>query len=230
MTTTGPDPHELADCTIWTRRERAAATYAEGLADRIDTVDTAVAVALLCGLGVEDLSEDDIRLNILHTAARWTAGADHHVYRTADGLVTTPLAPEPDWERVEEPFNPNPCWSVLGAGLAETEAAAHSLAAKAWMFNIDTGLLDRLPTVFVDKSALHDSVQAAAFVRARGVAPGQVERAHGLLRAAGLPISWETLAAAAVALHATDRPAGAATPQTANENAAASADSPTDPQ
>lgn len=200
MTDTAPEPQDLADCTLWTRRDQAAAAFAAGTADRIESVDTAWAMALLCGWGAEGLTEHDVRLNMLHTAARWTAGGDNRVYRTPDGLITTPLAPAEDWEPIEGAFERKRCWSVLGAGLASTEDAARVLAVHAWVLPIDQTLLADLPIVFTDRTVGLEGLQAGAFVRARGNAAATVDQAYGLLRASGLPIGWETLAAAAIGL------------------------------
>lgn len=194
------EPEPLAAWAIFTRREDAAAAYGAGIIDSIERVDSAAAVAALCGWGVEGTTDDDVRLNMLHTMARWTGSGDHQLFRTPDGLVSTPLTPEDDWEQVDGALDANSCWSVLGAGLADSETGARTLAVKAWVYELDVGLLDSLPAVFVDLNDHTESIRAAAFARQRGVPSAEFARAYGLVRAAGLPVNWETLAAAAIGL------------------------------
>lgn len=193
---------ELVRFTLYSRRADAARAFEAGHADRVETIDTSVAMAMLCGWGVDGISREDVRLNILHTAAGWNIGEQHQAYQTAEGLVSTLLAPEDDWEAVDETLDIDQSWLVLGAGLAGSEKAARMLATRAWVFPLNDKLFPALPVVLMDMDAAPHGLQAAAWVRQRGVGPATVDRAYGLLRAAGLSVNWQTLAAAAVGLHA----------------------------
>lgn len=214
------EPQGLLRCTIYTRREDAAEAYAAGLAGSLRTVDASVAAGILAGYGIDGTTGYDIARQLAAYATTWMEIGELAAYRIdvreGEGdLVWTCLTPADGWTKVDDAadWTPENAWTVLGGGFASSAESAAALAAHAWAHRIDVLDAVQMPTVIIDRDATVDCYFAASAARKRGLAIESVDRAYGILRAAGVTVDWETLLACAAGIEwgASTRVVGEAT-------------------
>jgi hypothetical protein len=198
---------DLIDVAIYTRRARAASAYAAGLGTSIREEEAWFAAGILAGAGVDGITAVDVAALLARYSSLWMERGEMAVHAVPGGRVWTALAPAEGWEPDDSDGSSwaegeEPPYIVIGAGFAETREAAVALAEHAWVLQPDfAGDSAAMPTVFLSAPQEHEAGLVAGMLARRHRLPlAAVDRAYGIVRAAGVEVTADTLVAAAAGI------------------------------